>query len=54
VIDRATGGLEPWVRSEGQRTWRSLLGLAVLIELSDGVTLAAVGGARRADTAFEA
>ena len=53
MIDRATGGLGLWVRSEWRRSWRSLLGLALLVGLGGGVTLAAIGGARRADTAFE-
>ena len=53
MLDRATGGLGLWVRSEWRRDWRSLVGLALLIAVGGGVTLAAVGGARRADTAFD-
>jgi ABC-type lipoprotein release transport system permease subunit len=53
VLDRTTGGLGLWVRSEWRRGWRSLIGLALLIALGGGVTLAALGGARRADTAFD-
>ena len=53
MLDRTTGGLGLWVRSEWRRGWRSLLGLALLIAVGGGVTLAAFGGARRADTAFD-
>jgi ABC-type lipoprotein release transport system permease subunit len=53
VLDRTTGGLGLWVRSEWRRGWRSLLGLCLLIALGGGVTLAALGGARRADSAFD-
>ncbi len=53
MLDRTTGGLGLWVRSEWRRGWRSLVGLALLIGLGGGVTLAALGGARRADTAFD-
>jgi hypothetical protein len=53
MLDRTTGGLGLWVRSEWRRGWCSLLGLSLLIALGGGVTLAALGGARRADTAFD-
>jgi ABC-type lipoprotein release transport system permease subunit len=53
VLDRTTGGLGLWVRSEWRHGWRSLLGLSLLVALGGGVTLAALGGARRADTAFD-
>jgi hypothetical protein len=42
-----------WSRSEWRRRWPSLLLLAPLIALGAGVTIAAVAGARRADTAFD-
>ncbi len=47
------GGLGLWVRSEWRSGWRALLGLAMLIALGAGVTLAALAGARRADTAID-
>ena len=47
------GGLGLWVRSEWRTGWRALLGLAMLIALGAGVTLAALAGARRADTAID-
>ena len=47
------GGLGLWVRSEWRSGWRALLGLALLIALGGGVTLAALAGARRADTAID-
>ena len=47
------GSLGLWVRSEWRNGWRSLLGLALLIALGGGVTLAALAGARRADTAID-
>ena len=53
MLDRSTGGLGLWIRSEWRRGWRPLLGLSLLIALGGGVTLAALGGARRADTAFD-
>lgn len=53
MIDRATAGLGLWVRSEWRRGWRSLLGLALLIAFGGGVTPAAIGVARRADSAFD-
>lgn len=53
MLDRTTGGLGLWVRSEWRRGRRSLVGLSLLIALGGGVTLAAIGGARRADTAFD-
>lgn len=53
MLDRTTGGLGLWVRSEWRRGWRSLVGLALLIAVGGGVTLTAFGGARRADTAFD-
>jgi ABC-type lipoprotein release transport system permease subunit len=53
MLDRTTGGLGLWVRSEWRRSGRSLVGLALLIAVGGGITLAAFGGARRADTAFD-
>ncbi len=53
MLDRTTAGLGLWIRSEWRRGWRPLLGLSLLIALGGGVTLAALGGARRADTAFD-
>lgn len=47
------GRLELWVRSEWRLGWRALCGLALLIAIGGGVTLAAVAGARRADSAFD-
>ena len=46
-----TGGLDLWIRSEWRRRWRGLLGVALLIALGGGITIAAVAGARRADSA---
>ena len=46
-------GLSLWVRREWSRRWLGLLGLAALIALVGGVTLALVGGVRRTATAFE-
>jgi hypothetical protein len=40
------------LRSELRSRWRAWLGLAVLIGLAGGVTAAAAGGARRAETAY--
>lgn len=45
--------LWPWVRGEWRRGWTSLLGIVVLITIGGGITIAAVGGARRADTALD-
>lgn len=53
MLDLTTGGLGLWVRSEWRHGWRSLLGLSLLVALGGGITLAALGGARRADTAFD-
>src|SRR3954454_12842288 len=39
-------------RAELRGRWRSLLGVALLVGLAGGVTLAAIAGARRTDTAF--
>jgi hypothetical protein len=41
-----------WARTEGRKRWGTLLVLAVLVALAGGVTIGAVAGARRADTAF--
>lgn len=41
-----------WARSDWHRRWGSLALLAALITISGGVTIAAVAGARRADSAF--
>ena len=49
----ALGGLGPWIRSEWRNSWRSLLGVALLVALGGGTTIAAVAGARRADTAVD-
>jgi hypothetical protein len=53
VLDLTTGGLGLWVRSERRHGWRSLLGLSLLVALGRGITLAALGGARRTDSAFD-
>jgi ABC-type lipoprotein release transport system permease subunit len=53
VLVRTTAGLGLWVRSEWRSGWRSLVGLGLLIAIGGGVTSAAFGGARRADTAFD-
>jgi FtsX-like permease family len=42
-----------WARSEWRRRRAALVGLAVLIALAGGTTLAAAGGARRADSAID-
>ncbi len=47
------GGLGLWVRSEWRQTWRSLVGIALIVALGGGLAIAAVAGARRASTAFE-
>lgn len=41
-----------WARSDWRRRWVSLALLAVLVAIAGGVTIAAVAGARRADSAF--
>ena len=48
-----TGGLDLWIRSEWRRRWRGLLGVALLIALGGGITIAAIAGARRADSATD-
>jgi ABC-type lipoprotein release transport system permease subunit len=47
------GGLWSWVVSEWRRNWRSLAGLTVLVAFGGAITIAALAGARRADTAFD-
>ncbi len=42
------GRLGLWVRSEWRNGWRALVGLALLITVGGGLTLAAWAGARRA------
>ena len=41
-----------WARAEWRRRWGTLAVLAVLVALAGGVTIGAVAGARRADTAI--
>ena len=41
-----------WARAEWRRRWGTLAVLAFLVALAGGVTIGAVAGARRADTAF--
>jgi hypothetical protein len=41
------------LRSEWRRRWGALLAVAVLLAFGGGATLAALAGARRADTAFD-
>lgn len=45
--------LWPWVRGEWRRTWVSLLGVAMLLAIGGGITLGALAGARRADSALD-
>ena len=45
--------LWPWVRGEWRRSRTSLAGVALLIALGGGITLAAFAGARRADSALD-
>ena len=42
-----------WVRSEWRSTWRSLLGVALLIAFTAGSAMAAVAGAQRAEVALD-
>ena len=42
-----------WVRSEQRRRWASLVGLAAVIAVGAGATLALAAGAHRADTVYE-
>ena len=42
-----------WVRSEWRTTWRSLLGVALLIAFTAGSAMAAVAGAQRAEVALD-
>jgi hypothetical protein len=46
-------GVWLWVRTEWSRRWVGLLGLAVLIAVVAGTTLAVVNGARRTSSAFD-
>src|SRR4051794_34293658 len=46
-------GLWPWGVSEWRRSWRSLLGLTLLVAFGGAITIAAIAGARRADSAFD-
>ena len=47
------GRLELWVRSEWRSGWRALTGLALVVAIGGGLTMAAWAGARRADSAFD-
>ena len=47
------GGLWAWVASQWRREWRALVGLTLLVAFGGAVTIAAVAGARRADSAFD-
>jgi hypothetical protein len=47
------GGVLLWARRDLIRSWRSLLGLALIAGLAGGAVLAATAGARRADSAVD-
>lgn len=47
------GRLGLWVRSEWRSGWRALTGLALVVAVGGGLTMAAWAGARRADSAFD-
>lgn len=53
AVTRPIGGLWLWVRSRWRTRWRALLGIVLVVAIAGGITLAAVAGARRADTAFD-
>src|SRR5262245_50429610 len=46
-------GLWGWITSEWRRSWRGLTLLAVLIAFAGAIAIAAIAGARRADSAFD-
>ncbi len=48
-----TDGARMWAANDLRRRWRSLVVLGLLAGLSAGLALAALAGARRADTAFD-
>src|SRR6478672_13591518 len=50
--DATRGALGVWTRSELRRRWLSLVVLGVLGGLAAGLALAAIGGARRTQTAY--
>ena len=47
------GGAWLWARRDLVRSWRSLVGLALIAGLAGGAVLAATAGARRADSAID-
>src|SRR4029453_3366177 len=46
-------GLWGWGASEWRRSWRSLTLPALLVTFGGAITIAAIAGARRADSAFD-
>lgn len=52
AVGSATSNVWMLVRSEVRARWRATLGLALLVGLASGASMAAAAGARRTDTAY--
>ena len=52
-LSAGTQGARLWARADLRRRWRSLVVLGLLAGLSASLAIAALSGARRADTAFD-